>query len=286
MIEIGYYNNLEILRETTVGLFLGDEDGEDVLLPNKYVPEEYEIGDMLEVFVYLDYDERKVATSLTPLIHLHEFALLEAAIVDDVGAFMDWGLEKQLLVPYKEQRQKLQEGRWYIIYLDLDKQTNRLYGSNKIEKRLDNEELTVGRGEEVEIIVYRETPIGYSVIVNHMHKGLIYKNEVNKELRIGEKRQAYVKMIRDDNKLDISITPIGYQNVNSSNSSLIFTALKNNDGYLEINDKSSPDQIKALFGLSKKAFKKAVGELYRERKITLEEKGIRLTAWAKSEKKK
>jgi predicted RNA-binding protein (virulence factor B family) len=286
MIEIGHYNNLEILRETTVGLFLGDEDGEDVLLPNKYVPEEYEIGDMLEVFVYLDYDERKVATNLTPLIHLHEFALLEAAIVDDVGAFMDWGLEKQLLVPYKEQRQKLQEGRWYIIYLDIDKKTNRLYGSNKIEKRLDNEELTVGRGEEVEIIVYRETPIGYSVIVNHMHKGLIYKNEVNKELRIGEKRQAYVKMIRDDNKLDISITPIGYQNVNSSNSSLIFTALKSNDGYLEINDKSSPDQIKALFGLSKKAFKKAVGELYRERKIILEEKGIRLTPWAKSGSKK
>lgn len=282
MIEIGHYNNLEILRETTVGLFLGDEDGEDVLLPNKYVPEEYEIGDMLEVFIYLDYDERKVATNLTPLIHLHEFALLEAAIVDDVGAFMDWGLEKQLLVPYKEQRQKLIEGRWYIIYLDIDQQTNRLYGSNKIEKRLDNEELTVGRGEEVEIIVYRETPIGYSVIVNHMHKGLIYKNEVNKELRIGEKRQAFVKMIRDDNKLDISIKPIGYQNVNSSNSSLIFTALKNNDGYLEINDKSSPDQIKALFGLSKKAFKKAVGELYRERKIILEEKGIRLTPWAKS----
>jgi len=280
MIEIGHYNTLEILRETTVGLFLGDEEGEDVLLPNKYIPEEYEIGDMLEVFVYLDYDERKVATNIKPLIHMNEFALLQVAIVDEVGAFMDWGLEKQLLVPFREQRQKLLEGRWYIIYLDIDEETDRLYGSNRIEKRLDNEDLTVGRGEEVEVIVYRETPIGYSVIVNHIHKGLIYKNEVPKELRIGEKRKAYVKMIRDDNKLDISITPVGYQNVNSSNSALIFSALESNQGYLEITDKSSPEQIKALFGLSKKAFKKAIGELYRERKIKLEPKGIRLTAWA------
>jgi len=285
MIEIGHYNTLEILRETTVGLFLGDEEGEDVLLPNKYIPEEYEIGDMLEVFVYLDYDERKVATNIKPLIHMNEFALLQVAIVDEVGAFMDWGLEKQLLVPFREQRQKLLEGRWYIIYLDIDEETDRLYGSNRIEKRLDNEDLTVGRGEEVEVIVYRETPIGYSVIVNHIHKGLIYKNEVPKELRIGEKRKAYVKMIRDDNKLDISITPVGYQNVNSSNSALIFSALESNQGYLEITDKSSPEQIKALFGLSKKAFKKAIGELYRERKIKLEPKGIRLTAWAKGDAK-
>ncbi len=285
MIEIGQYNTLKILRETTVGLFLGDDEGEDVLLPNKYMPEEYEIDDMLEVFVYLDYDERKIATNITPLIHLHEFALLKVAIVDEIGAFMDWGLEKQLLVPFKEQRQNLIEGRWYIIYLDIDEKTDRLYGSNKIEKRLDNEELTVGRGEEVDILIYRETPIGYSVIVNHMHKGLVYKNEVPKELRIGEKRKAYVKMIRDDNKLDISLTPIGYQNVNSSNSSLIFSALENNQGYLEINDKSSPEQIKALFGLSKKAFKKAIGELYRERKIKMEPNGIRLTAWAKGEGK-
>ena len=285
MIEIGHYNTLEILRETTVGLFLGDEEGEDVLLPNKYIPEEYEIGDMLEVFVYLDYDERKVATNIKPLIHMNEFALLQVAIVDEVGAFMDWGLEKQLLVPFREQRQKLLEGRWYIIYLDIDEETDRLYGSNRIEKRLDNEDLTVGRGEEVEVIVYRETPIGYSVIVNHIHKGLIYKNEVPKELRIGEKRKAYVKMIRDDNKLDISITPVGYQNVNSSNSALIFSALESNQGYLEITDKSSPEQIKALFGLSKKAFKKAIGELYRERKIKLEPKGIRLTAWTKGDAK-
>ncbi len=285
MIEIGQYNTLKILRETTVGLFLGDDEGEDVLLPNKYMPEEYEIDDMLEVFVYLDYDERKIATNITPLIHLHEFALLKVAIVDEIGAFMDWGLEKQLLVPFKEQRQNLIEGRWYIIYLDIDEKTDRLYGSNKIEKRLDNEELTVGRGEEVDILIYRETPIGYSVIVNHMHKGLVYKNEVPKELRIGEKRKAYVKMIRDDNKLDISLTPIGYQNVNSSNSSLIFSALENNQGYLEINDKSSPEQIKALFGLSKKAFKKAIGELYRERKIKMEPNGIRLTAWVKGEGK-
>jgi predicted RNA-binding protein (virulence factor B family) len=283
MIEIGTYNTLRILRETTVGLFLGDDEGEDVLLPNKYVPEEYEIDDMIEVFVYLDYDERKIATNLTPLIHLNEFALLEVAIVDKVGAFMDWGLEKQLLVPFKEQPQNLVEGRWYIIYLDIDEETNRLYGTNRIERRLDNEELTVGRGEEVDILVYRETPLGYSVIVNHMHKGLVYKNEIHKDLRIGEKRKAYIKTIRDDNKLDISITPIGYQNVNDKNSSLIFSAIEANQGFLEVTDKSSPEQIKALFGISKKAFKKAVGHLYKERLIKLEPKGLRMTPWAKND---
>ncbi|WP_367390683.1 S1 RNA-binding domain-containing protein [Lewinella sp. LCG006] len=276
MIAIGKYNDLEILRETSVGLFLGDEEGEDVLLPNKYVPEHYDIGDQIRVFVYLDYDERKVATTLTPGILLNEFALLEVVDVADVGTFLDWGMEKHLMVPYSEQRVKMEEGRWYVVYLALDEETDRLYASNKLEKWLVNDELTVEEGEEVEILVYRETEIGYSVTVNNKHRGLVYKNEIFKDLRIGDKMTAYVKKIREGNKIDISLHPIGYQNFNSKNSEDIYHALEQNNGYLPITDKSDPEVIYHHFQISKKAFKKAIGDLYRQRKITLEDGGIRI----------
>lgn len=282
MIEIGKYNTLRILRETTVGLFLGDEDGEDVLLPNKYVPETYAIDDMITVFVYLDYDERKVATDITPLINLKEFALLQVAAVDEVGAFMQWGMEKHLLVPFREQRQKLEKDRWYIVYMDIDDKTDRLYASNKIEKRLRNEKLTVKVTEEVELLVYKETDIGFSVIVNHKHKGLVYKNEIYKELKIGDKLQGFVKRIREENKLDISLQAIGYDNFNSKNSEAVFKVIEQMGGFISITDKSSPEEIYAHFGISKKAFKKAIGDLYKNRKIKLEPTGTRLTAWAKS----
>lgn len=284
MIEIGKYNTLEILRETSVGLFLGDEDGEDVLLPNKYIPEDYDIGDELKVFVYLDYDERKVATNLEPHIKLHEFALLKVAILNDVGAFMDWGLEKQLLVPFKEQRQRMEEGRWYVVFLDFDELSQRLYATNKIEKRLSNDNINFENGQEVDLLIYKETDIGYSVIVNNVHKGLVYKNEVHDTIRIGDRRKGYIKKIREQNKLDISLTPIGYRNANTMNSKLIYSALQKNDGYLGVTDKSSPAEIGALFGMSKKAFKKAVGELYRERIIKIETNGLRLTPWSKEKK--
>jgi len=276
MIEIGKYNTLTILRTTSVGLYLGDEEGEDVLLPNKYVPENYEIDDDIKVFVYLDYDERKIATTLTPKILMHQFALLEVTAVSEHGAFLDWGLEKNLLVPFKEQRQKMEEGRWYIVYLNLDEQTDRLYASNRIEKVLDNEMLSVAKGEEVDIMFFRETEIGYSVIVNHCHKGLVFKNELFKEVNIGDQQKAYIKLVREENKLDISLQPIGYENFNSVNTQKLYDDLKSNDGFIPLTDKSAPDDIYKRFGISKKAFKKAVGELYKQRKIIIEEKGISL----------
>lgn len=276
MIEIGKYNTLEILRETSVGLFLGDASGEDVLLPNKYMPEEFEIGDQLEVFVYRDYEERKVATNLTPRIFLDQFALLEVADVSDVGAFLDWGMEKHLMVPFREQRQKMQPGRWYVVYLDIDEKTDRLYATNKVDKRLSNELLTVKEGQEVELLILSETDLGFTVIVNHKHKGLVYKNETFKELNIGDTIPGYVKKIREENKLDISVHPLGYRNFNDENSELIFDALVANNGSIALTDKSSPEQIYAQFGLSKKAFKKAVGALYKQRKITIAPDGIQL----------
>ncbi|MCK5134153.1 MAG: GntR family transcriptional regulator [Bacteroidales bacterium] len=276
MIEIGRYNELRILRQASVGLYLGDESGEDVLLPNKYCSENMKIEDKIEVFVYRDFAERKVATNLIPKILINEFALLQVTAVSDVGAFMDWGLEKDLMVPFREQRQKMEEGRWYIVYLDLDKKTDRLYASNKIEKFLQNDVVSLKEGEEVELLVLHKTDLGYSAIVNSVHKGLIFENEIFKELNIGDKLNGYVKKIREDNKIDISIQPIGYKNFNDANSELIYNTLLENEGFLAITDSSTPDEIYAQFGISKKAFKKSIGALYKQRKITIQPEGIKL----------
>ncbi|HLF65104.1 MAG TPA: S1-like domain-containing RNA-binding protein [Saprospiraceae bacterium] len=276
MIEIGKYHTLRILRETSVGLYLGDDFGEDVLLPNKYCPEKFELYEPIEVFVYRDNAERKVATNLTPDILLHEFGLLQVKDISHAGAFMDWGLEKHLLVPFSEQRQEMEVGRWYIIYMDIDTKTDRLYGSNKIEQRLQNEELTVAEGDEVDLLVYKETDLGFSVIVNHIHQGLVFQNETFREIRVGDTVKGFVKKIREENKLDISLQPLGYRSFNSMNTELICNALMINDGYLPVTDKSSPEDIYSRFGISKKAFKKAIGALYKERKILIEEEGIKL----------
>ncbi len=269
MIEVGKFNDLKILRNTSVGLYLGDISGEDVLLPNKYCPESYEIGDEIEVFVYRDNEERKIATNLRPKILLHEFELLQVNEVSEIGAFLDWGLEKELMVPFREQRQKMEEGRWYIVYLELDEKTDRLFATNRIEKYLQNEELTVHTGQEVEIMVMQKTDLGFSVIVNNQHKGLIFDNEIFRELSIGERLRGFVKLVRPDNKLDISIQPIGFENTIDLNAERIIQELKKNKGSLPFSDKSEPAEIYSRFGMSKKAFKKAIGTLYKEKKINI-----------------
>ena len=186
MIEIGHYNELTILRQTSVGLFLGNDQGDEVLLPNKYCTEEMKIEEAITVFIYRDSEDRIIATTQTPKILINDFALLRVNAVSEVGAFLDWGLEKDLLVPFREQRQSMEEGRWYIVYLDLDPKTNRLFASNKIEKFLQNEEITVAIGEEVDLVVLHKTDLGYSVIINHNHSGLVFDNEIFTELNIGD----------------------------------------------------------------------------------------------------
>lgn len=276
MIEIGKHNTLTILRTTSVGLYLGDEEGEDVLLPNKYCPETYDIGDELEVFVYHDHEERKVATNIHPKILMNEFAFLKVTDVNNVGAFLDWGLEKELLVPFREQRLKMETGRWYIVYMDIDEKTGRLYASNKIEKRLQNEDLTVKVGQEVDLLIYKQTDLGYSVIINHIHKGLVFENEVFQEIRIGQKMKGFVKKIRENNNIDISLQAVGDPKSYDKISQMIFDSLKENDGFLPLSDKSLPGDIYNEFGISKKAFKKAIGALYKKRKISIDSGGIRL----------
>jgi len=276
VIEIGKYNELRILRHTSVGFYLGDDSGEDVLLPNKYCPDNVEQGDVLKVFVYRDHEERKVATNLTPKILLNEFALLQVTAVTPVGAFLDWGLEKELMVPFNEQGEKLEENRKYLVYLDIDKKTDRLYASAKLEKRLDNENLTVSEGDEVDLIIMRQTDLGFVTIINNRHKGLIYENEIFTELKIGDRRKGFIKKIREENKIDLSLHPIGYERFNDANMELVYNALVKNKGELAFTDKSSPDEVYTRFGISKKAFKKAIGALYKQRKITIHPDGITL----------
>jgi predicted RNA-binding protein (virulence factor B family) len=274
MIEVGKFNNLRMLRETTVGIYLGDVTGEDILLPNKYCPENFVQDEEIEVFVYRDYADRKIATNLIPKIFLHEFALLQVNSIEQVGTFMDWGLEKDLMVPFSEQKQRMEEGRWYIVFLDLDTETDRLFASNKLEKYLQNKQLTISEGDEVELLIMQKTDLGYSAIINNRHKGLLYDSEVFTKLNIGEKKTGYIKKIREDNKIDLTLQAPGYEKSNDANAEKIFEVLKDHQGFIAANDKSTPEEISALFGMSKKSFKKAIGALYKEKKITIEERGI------------
>lgn len=276
MIEQGKQIELKIIKRATFGLFLGDESGEEVLLPNKYCSDEMKPGDQTTVFVYKDSEGKKIATTLTPKIFLHEFALLKVMAVTAVGAFMDWGLEKELMVPFREQKQKMEPSRWYIVYLDLDLKSDRLYASNRVERFLQNEQITVKEGEEVALVVLQKTDMGYSVIINHVHKGLIFDNEIFREIRIGDKLRGYVKRIREDQKIDVSLQAIGFRNFNDSNSELIYKKLEENDGFLAFTDKSSPEEIYSQFGISKKAFKKSLGALYKQKLIEIQPGGIKL----------
>ncbi len=276
MIATGKYNELVISRQASVGLYLEDESGEDVLLPNKYCTEDMKPGDSLRVFIYRDSEDRKIATTLTPGILLHEFALLKVTAVSEVGAFLDWGLEKELMAPFREQRQKMEIGRWYVVYLDIDLKTDRLYASNRVERFLQNHDPSLQEGEEVTLLILQKTDLGYSVIINHKYKGLIFDNEVFKELYIGEKLKGYVKRIREDHKIDISLQPIGYGNFNDANMASILQKLTDKNGFLPITDNSTPQEIYSQLGISKKAFKKSIGALYKERKIALLPDGIKL----------
>ncbi len=277
MIPVGKYNELEIVRSTDNGLYLKDPFGEEVLLPNKYCPEKYEFGDQIKVFVYLDHEARKVATTLTPKILLNEFALLQVKMITEVGAFLDWGMEKDLFVPFGEQEQRMQEGAWYVVQLSLDPQTSRLFASSRVEERLDERPSGIDIGQEVDLMVYRETDLGYPVIIDNLFDGLVYKNEVFKPIKTGDKLTGYVKKIREDDKIDISIQPIGYTNFNDVNVDLVYQKLIENNGSLPLGDKSDAEKIYATFGISKKAYKRAIGALYKKKKILITGDGITLT---------
>ena len=275
MINIGEYNTLTILREKEPGLFLSDEEGNEVLLPNRYVPEEFKIWDKLEVFVYLDNEERLVAVTDRPYIKKGDFALLRCNAVTKHGAFLDWGMVKELFCPFKEQAFKMKPGGWYLVHCYLDEKTDRLVASSKTNRFLDNSELTVSEFDEVDLIVSHPSDIGMNVIINKTHLGLIYKDNIFSDLSVGDKLKGVVKKVRPGNKLDIALGQIGYRNI-EPNAERIMHELHDNSGFMNLNDKSAPEAIKNQLQMSKKNFKKAIGSLYKQKLIEIKTDGIYL----------
>lgn len=275
MIQIGEYHNLKIERLTDYGLFLENEEGDEVLLPNKYMPQNYNFGDMIKVFVYLDHEERPVATNLTPFIKLDEFASLRCVEVSKFGAFMDWGLEKHLFVPFKEQPAPFAEGYHYLIFCYLDEETERLVGSAKVHAFLDNSNVELKAFEEVNLIVSNKTELGFNAIVNKIHLGLIYHDDIFKPIKVGDRIKGIVKKLRPDNKIDIGLEKPGYRSI-EPNAQKILDELKVENGFLNLSDKSNPELIKKRLQMSKKSFKKAAGSLYKQKLIEIKEDGLYL----------
>lgn len=273
--RIGDYNELILVRETSIGVYLEDDFGDSVLLPAKWVPEGLEIEDSLKVFVYLDSEERPIATTLTPLVTINTFAYLKVKQCSKIGAFLDWGMEKDLFVPFIEQDKRMEEGQWYLIYMYNDEMTNRLTASSKINSYVEKFDISLQEGQKVDLLIGKETELGYSAIVNNKYLGLLYRNEVFQKIKVGDKCEGFVKTLREDDKIDLTLVKQGYGQV-EPDAQKILSALKENDGFLPLNDKSSPDLIADVMEMSKKAFKKAVGNLYREKIISISEDGIRL----------
>ncbi len=275
MIEIGCFNTLKILRDTEPGLFLGDDEDNEVLLPNRYVPDKFQLDDMIEVFIYLDNDERLVAVTDKPYIKKGDFALLRCNAVNEYGAFLDWGMVKELFCPFKEQSFKMKKGGWYLVHCYLDDITDRLVASSKTNRFLDNSELSIELYDEVDLIVSHPSELGMNVIINNCHLGLIFKDAIFKDLSIGDKLKGIVKKIRPGNKIDISLQKLGYRNIEPTAKELL-DLIRDHNGFLNVTDKSAPEAIMSVAQMSKKSFKKAVGALYKKRLIRLKSDGIYL----------
>jgi len=276
MINIGEQNTLTILRETDNGFYLIDKEENEVLLPNAYIKEGWAIGDEVTVFVFTDSEDRLTATTVIPKIKLDDFALLKVNEVNNVGAFLDWGLPKDLFVPFKEQKVKMKEDKHYVVTMYLDYESERLVASSKIDSFLEFEDINLKEGQEVEVIVYERTPLGFNCIINKLYKGLIYENEVFRSLNIGEHTTGYIKTVREDNKVDVSLQKVGYV-AQDENQEKILNILKGDAGYIGLTDKSKPDEIYEELKMSKKAFKKAIGGLYKQKLVWLKKDGIYLT---------
>lgn len=274
-VKLGRYNQLEVVKKVEFGVYLdGDEDGE-ILLPKKYVPEDCEEGDMLNVFIYLDMEERLVATTLQPYAQVGDFACLEVAWVNEYGAFLDWGLMKDLFVPFREQKVKMQKGRRYVVHIHVDEESYRIMASAKVERYLSDERPEYQPGEEVEVMVWQRTDLGYKVIVDNKFSGMLFHNEVFRQLEIGMRLPAYIRQVRPDGKIDLELQKAGFHKVDDF-AEVLLQYIRDNGGRTSINDKTDAETIYDAFGVSKKTFKKAVGDLYRKRLIVLEDGGIRL----------
>ena len=274
-IELGKFNQLEVVKEVDFGLYLdGGEEGE-ILLPTRYVPEGCQVGDMLNVFLYLDIDERLIATTLTPLVQVGQFACLEVAWVNQFGAFLNWGLMKDLFVPFSEQKMKMQVGRKYFIHAHLDDESYRIVASAKVERYLSKDIPDYAPGTEVDILIWQKTDLGFKAIIDNKHSGLLYENEIFCTLETGMQMRAFVKQVREDGKVDLILQKPGFEKIDDFSKTLL-DYIKEHGGRIHLNDKSPAEDIYDTFGVSKKTFKKGVGDLYKKRLISLQENGITL----------
>ena len=275
MVEIGKTNKLKINREVDFGVYLDGENYGEILMPKKYLAENYKIDDFVEVFVYLDSEDRIIATTENPYAMVGDFALLKVVAVSSFGAFLDWGLIKDLLVPFNQQKQEMEEGKSYIVYVYFDEKSERIAASSKLDKFLDKQPVNFQEGQEVNLLICNQTDIGYKAIINNTHWGVLYKNEVFQTLKTGQKIKGYIKKIREDNKIDLNLYKQGYEKVDDSLNKII-DILKKHDGFIAVTDKSSPEIIYKMFGISKKTYKKIIGALYKKRLISIEKAGIKL----------
>ena len=273
MKEIGHTVELEAIKTTPQGIYLITDEQKEILLPNKYIPRNLEIGDKIEVFVYTDSEDRPIATTLTPKVKINQVALLKAVDVNDFGAFFDWGVEKHLLVPFAEQFVKVEKDKNYLIYLYKDELTNRMVGTTKYSRFLKNNVVELTIGDKVNFMVSGQTDIGYKIIIEQKYLGMIYKNEVFKDIRLGDEFVGYVRVIREDNKIDVSLNSSSIDEIEIL-ANKIYEKLLREKGSINISDKSNPDEIYTMFQVSKKAFKRAIGVLYSERKIQINPNSI------------
>jgi predicted RNA-binding protein (virulence factor B family) len=269
MIKLGEVNNLLVNRGSAMGFFLIDTSGEEVFLPFKYAPDNLQLKDVIDVFVYNDSEDKIIATTQTPKITINTFAALKVVDAASFGAFMDWGLDKDLLVPFKEQATKMYDHKTYVVYLFLDETSDRLVATTKLNRYLDNTDCDLKANQEVDLLVFEDFDLGYFAIINNKYKGLIYKNEIYSPIKVGDSLKGYVKQIKEGNLIDLSLQKIGFENIDI-NSQLILDYLKKHNGVIALHDNSDPDDIRRLLGMSKKTFKKAIGILYRQKLVKIE----------------
>ncbi|MDC6490591.1 GntR family transcriptional regulator [Pseudomonas syringae] len=277
MALIGRYNSLQIVKHTNFGLYLdGAQDGE-ILLPNRYIPKDVptEDEDWLNVFVYLDSEDKLLATTEKPKVQVGEFASLKVVEVNSIGVFLDWGLPKDLLLPYSEEKRTLQAGDYCVVHVYLDKHTRRITATARLDRYLDKTPANYSVGQEVDLLVAEATGMGFKAIINNKHWGLIHKNEVFKFMRAGKQEKGYIKEIRSDGNISLSLQPVGAEAASSLNSKIL-AKLRENDGTLPVSDKSDPQVISGLFGVSKGNFKKAIGALYKQGQIVIHADRIEL----------
>lgn len=275
MLQIGKMNRLSVVKLVDFGLYLDGSEKGEILLPQNVVPEGVQVGDEIDVFIYTDSEDRIIATTEHPFARVGEFALLRCVDVTNIGAFLDWGLYKDLFVPFREQKMKMIAGRSYLVYVYLDLETERVVASAKIDKYLDRTIPDYNPGDEVQVIVADYTDIGYKVIVEHQFWGVLYENEVFTALNKGEKRTAYVKKVREDGKIDLTLHRYGYRKVEDTLEQILIR-IQQQGGEIMLSDKSTPEDIYEAFGISKKTFKQAIGSLFKQRKIEITENSIKI----------